>query len=87
MPTGSLYSIRPTNQTHWEREITFEELHQQVTVQAERSGYAVRRRNRAPYGFELINEHGDIPASGTLAELDSYLADQWEKTGSDRQSR
>ncbi|WP_433657528.1 hypothetical protein ACQPW1_38310 [Nocardia sp. CA-128927] len=67
--------------------MTFEDLRQQVITNAERSGYAVRRRNRAPYGFELINEHGDIPASGTLAELDSYLAAQQAKTGSDRQTR
>ncbi|WP_405160651.1 hypothetical protein OG203_30245 [Nocardia sp. NBC_01499] len=62
---------------------TFEDFRQQVTANAERVGLALRRRNRAPYGFELINEHGDVPTSGTLEELDGYLADQWVKTGAD----
>lgn len=62
---------------------TFEDFRQQVTTDAERVGLALRRRNRAPYGFELINEHGDIPASGTLEALATYLADQRAKTGAD----
>ncbi|MEV6555632.1 hypothetical protein AB0M22_07945 [Nocardia sp. NPDC051756] len=66
---------------------TFEEFRQRVTANAERLGLTLRRRNRAPYGFELITEHGDIPASGTLEELDNYVAEQRDNAVSDRYSR
>lgn len=63
---------------------TFEEQRQHVTVQAARAGYGLKRNNRPPYGWELFTILGHEPVvSGSLDELEDWLADQQEKSGAE----
>ncbi|MFI6169037.1 hypothetical protein ACIBCN_19825 [Nocardia sp. NPDC051052] len=67
---------------------TFEELRQRVLLQAGRAGYGIRRQHRAPYARELftVSERGPV-TTGTLPQLENYLAELHANTISDRQSR
>lgn len=64
--------------------MTFEEHVQRVTVQAGRAGYGLRRKNRLSYEWALFGSSGhEAVVTGTLDELEHWLADQHTNTRTD----
>ncbi len=70
----------------------FERQRQRVLLQAGRFGYALGREHYEPYGWELFTPRRKrVLASGSLDDLENWLAEQWatecSDSGSDRRNR
>ncbi|MFI6043836.1 hypothetical protein ACIA8C_19565 [Nocardia sp. NPDC051321] len=67
--------------------MTFEDHVQRITAKAGRAGYGLRRKNRLSHEWALFGASGhDAVVSGSLDELETWLAGQRMNISTDRRS-